>query len=168
MSEINVNGRSIHAPFFNKVKQGKEEQAKQISKKDGLDDVFLKIGNDTFVASGKGLDVKGIKAGDPVKVDGREGTVVSVDNKINSAKEGALAMLAPTAVSGAVGGFAGFHYAMFSEGIMIAAPISGGLAAAAFGAAVLAGTVVLGGAAYGTLRPTHPEMLHGAGNGITE
>jgi hypothetical protein len=88
MADMMVLGKQIGAPALVKVRAGKEDQALVIAKKNGADDVFVRVGKDTYVASGRDFDAKTVKAGHVVKVGDIEGVITSVDDQINSFKDG--------------------------------------------------------------------------------
>jgi hypothetical protein len=83
VSDLIVNGRPTQANTLIKIKRGQEEAAIAAARSNGLDDVFFKLGDDTYVASSTSLKLGGTKAGSAVYVNGKKGTVVAVDNQLN-------------------------------------------------------------------------------------
>ena len=94
-----------------RIKAGQEIAAAEAARKDGADNLFFRVERDTYVASGRGMDLQKLKAGDGVVFDGRRGTVVTVDDELNSAGDGirqvGRAVDRGTKVTGASGGVAG-------------------------------------------------------------
>lgn len=88
MSDVIVNNQAILPKTLIKIKSGQEQNAIAAAKKNGLDDVFFKVGNDTFVASGTGLPLRGAKPGATVYLDGKKGQVVATDRQLNTFAEG--------------------------------------------------------------------------------
>ena len=91
-----------------KLQPGTENQAMAAAKKDGADNVFFKMGKDTFVASGRGMERFGrASKGDAVQlvgeqgVYGERGTVIGADYQRNTFLEGAK--LTGSIALGAVG-----------------------------------------------------------------
>ncbi|MFN3430391.1 MAG: hypothetical protein ACK46X_10595 [Candidatus Sericytochromatia bacterium] len=58
----------------------------KVNKRDGADQIAYKRGEDTYVAVGRG-DLRGVKAGDQVTVDGDKLEVLYVSNKPNTEAE---------------------------------------------------------------------------------
>lgn len=48
---------------------------------DGADNILLRIGEDTYLASAREMDLRGIEPGMPIDLDGKKGQVVYVDNE---------------------------------------------------------------------------------------
>lgn len=88
MSDVIVNNHAIQPKALVRIKPGQEQAAIAAAKKNGLDDAFFKVGNDTFVASGEGLALRGAKAGDTVFLDGKRGQLVATDRQLNTFGEG--------------------------------------------------------------------------------
>ena len=103
MSDLIVNGRVTQANMVLRIKRGQEQAAIAAAKTNGTDDVFIKIGDDTFAASAKSMKLLGTKAGAVAYIDGKKGQVVRVDNQLNGLLEG---LLHPAGDVVAVGGVA--------------------------------------------------------------
>ena len=97
MSNLKINGQEFNDVQLVKLQKGKTDAAiaKLNSGAQGADDVVFKIGDDTFVASGRDLfDGKRI-AGKPfiggegisVELDGKQAEVLAWDNQANNGKE---------------------------------------------------------------------------------
>lgn len=165
MGNPTIDNKTLNASTVVKLRHGQEIAAREAAKKNGADDVFFTLGRDSYVASGRGLNLKGVAAGTKIRYNGQEGTVTAVDNQVNSAKEGALKVVTPVAVAvgGATGGGA-------FVGGALGGLASAGAAGAAVGAVVVgayalaAGAVAVGGgAAYGAFRKADSERLKAFG-----
>jgi ABC-type phosphate transport system permease subunit len=88
MSQIQVNGASLKVSM-REIKPESIDQAIANAKKNGADDVFLKIGDDVFQASGRGLpmDVLNNKKA-VVTVGDRVAKVIATDSQLNSFGDG--------------------------------------------------------------------------------
>lgn len=99
-----------------------------INKGDGADEIVYKQGQDVYMAVGRG-DLRGVKAGDKVTVDGAEREVLYVSNKSNTKAEmgvkGALMAVVPGALIGACA--AGIAAVTVGGAAAIAAGAIGGL-----------------------------------------
>lgn len=67
-----------------RVRAGQEAAATTAAKKNGMDDLIFKVGNDTFVATGRGLAFAGLKEGGTVQTSAGAGRVVKIDNQVNT------------------------------------------------------------------------------------
>lgn len=92
MQTVNITGKPLDASVLVMLDRGKEKAALEAAKTDGADNVFFKIGDDMFVASGKGMDLKGIAPGKAFTFDNQQAEVVEVDDQIGTASEGAAAV----------------------------------------------------------------------------
>ena len=148
MANLTVQGRALPVRQVAAIRPGDEAASLRALQKNGADDVVFKVGADTYVASGRGLALKHVRPNDEVSLDGRKGRVLSVDQELNSFKEGILAWPG-LAVGGVVGTFG---MAGFVQGILAGANMAG------LGVIVAAGGLALGlainmvPAAYGALR----------------
>ncbi len=133
MSDLTVANRRLTASVV-KLPQGLDAAAAQAIAKNGADDVVIRIGADTFVASGRGLALGGVKAGTAATIDGRAGQVVQVDKQLNSLGEGLRAW--PGLAVGGVG--AAWGLVGFAQGVITGANMAG------LGLILAAGAVVLG------------------------
>ncbi|MBI6546140.1 MAG: hypothetical protein HY692_05060 [Cyanobacteria bacterium NC_groundwater_1444_Ag_S-0.65um_54_12] len=70
-----------------KLRPGEVEAAKKKAPKNGADNMFFRIGNDHYVASGQGFEVGVVYKNTPVAFQGKIGEFESGDNKINSPRE---------------------------------------------------------------------------------
>lgn len=148
MSEITVRNRVLHPAQVTKLPAGKAADALGAIAKNGADDLLVKVGEDTFQVSGRGMALRGVKPGDAVTLGGKAGKVQHVDRQLNSFGEGmvawpGLAVAGVGTVWGAVG---------FIQGVMQGSAFSG-LGIMLAGAALVAGLVInLAPAAWGALR----------------
>jgi hypothetical protein len=85
MSSLIVNEKSYNVSL-KPVGEGQERAVMDAAKKNGADDVLLKVGNDTFLASGRGLPIGRVK--NTVTLDGREGRVLDKNAELNTFGEG--------------------------------------------------------------------------------
>lgn len=91
MSDLIINGRVTQAHDIVRLKHGQEQAAIAAAKANGCDDVFFKLGEDTYVASAASMALGGTKVGSAVYLDGKKGQVVAIDNQLNgSLAEGLL------------------------------------------------------------------------------
>ncbi|MBI6546797.1 MAG: hypothetical protein HY692_08380 [Cyanobacteria bacterium NC_groundwater_1444_Ag_S-0.65um_54_12] len=89
MSEVLVGGKKLDNPVLIKLNPGSMAHAKIAAKRNGADDVFITVGKDLFVASGRGWDLKGgIANGTTATVNGKPGKTIASDNQLNTASEG--------------------------------------------------------------------------------
>jgi hypothetical protein len=154
---VNLKTRSLdrERPIFDvkpasliKVQPGQEAAALAVSKADGADNIIVKLGKDTYVASGRNLD-KAHKAhkGDAVRLLGETGEVLHTNYELNSFRDGAKR--AGWAAGGVVAGAT-------TLGIVLAAKGSKGMIAGMWRhspkIAIAAGAVVLAGGIYGAVR----------------
>ncbi|MBM3269596.1 MAG: hypothetical protein FJZ01_18355 [Candidatus Sericytochromatia bacterium] len=92
-----VNGNEVRPAQLVKIGAGNESAALAEVERNGADDIVFKMANDTYVASGRGLDLGAIIPGQQVVVDKQAGVVTRIDDQLNAAAEG-----------GAIGGITGF------------------------------------------------------------
>ena len=138
------------------------QRAAEITKKDGLDEVYFTAGDKSYVAFGKGMETSKFKAKEGITFEGSKAEINSTDNEVNSAKDGAkkalksvigvLGIGAGTVAAGTLGlGMTAFSMFGGSAAITTGFAIGGGvftLAGAAAGGALVAG----GGAIYGAIK----------------
>ena len=101
MAQLNVGGRAFDAPVV-KIARGQEGKALSAMTRDGRENVAFKIGGDTYVASSKDLDVKGLKAWDEVRLGEQVGHVLDVNHEVLTGASLRMAGIVGTLV-GAVG-----------------------------------------------------------------
>ncbi|MBM3266440.1 MAG: hypothetical protein FJZ01_02225 [Candidatus Sericytochromatia bacterium] len=89
MSTITIAGTTLQPTRLVKLDPANDLPARDLAKGNGADDLFIKVGGDTYVATGRGLPLSGVKKGTAVKVGERYGVVTAVDAQLNSAGEGA-------------------------------------------------------------------------------
>jgi hypothetical protein len=135
MSDLIINGRVTQAHDIVRLQRGQEQAALAAAKANGADDVFFKLGDDTYVASAASMNLRGTKAGQNVYLDGKKATITAVDNQMNGLGEG---LLHPAGDAVAVGGIA---YGLFTFA-KYAATGWGGLGVAYAGAAAVAGLAI--------------------------
>jgi hypothetical protein len=116
MSDLTIANRRLTATVA-KLPQGLDGAAVTAIAKNGADDVVVRVGSDTFVASGRGLNLDGVKPGAPVTLDGRAGQVLQVDRQLNTFVEGALAK--PGLVVGGFSLLAGSVFLSSASGFML-------------------------------------------------
>lgn len=154
---INWKNKSIdrQRPIFDvqpqsliKVQPGQEAAALAVAKTDGADNILVKVGRDTFMASGRNLD-KAHKAqqGDAVRLFGETGEVLHADYQLNSFRDGAKT--AGWIAGGTVAGAATLATVLACKG---SKGMLSGLWRHSPKIAIAAGAVVLGGALYGAVR----------------
>ena len=152
--------RSMHCEGIKELKVP-VDVAKDVNKKNGLDEVYFNAGGKDYVAYGKGMSVDKLKASS-ITLEGKAAKVLDFNNEINSAGEGALK--APVKAAGfvleGVGALAGAYGTIATYGV--ACGVGSGMASGAaimMGGAFIGAGVVLGagiaaggGALYGALR----------------
>lgn len=141
MSEFQVNGRSLQAQVVKLHPQTEEKALKGLGQ-DGHDNVVFALGADTFVASARELNLKGLKEHQLVQYKGQTGRVLQLDEGMSlvSPKKGAiggalvglvgmpLTALGLGALFGSAMGFMGL-LGMAGAGAVIFAGLGAGLAA---------------------------------------
>jgi len=133
------------------------EAAKELTKKNGLDEVIFRAGDKDYIAFGKGMKVKGFK--EPLTYDGKAIKILHIDNETNTALEGVKKSFTsiPGFIAEGAGALGGGYLGLLGYGI--ACGLGGGMAAGAAiamtgglvvaGVAVGAGLAAGGGAIYG-------------------
>lgn len=166
MPDITPSVQSLKAQSVVRVRPGQELAAAQTAKKNGADDVFFTIGQDTFVASGRGMALKGLKTGSAITHEGRQGTVTMIDNQVNTAGEGALKVLKPITIAAGGATAAGAAGGSFLGGLASAGGAGAAVGAAVVGiyAAGVAAVAVGGGALYGKVRDVDLESMKAHGH----
>lgn len=186
MPQITVNQQSLEVTRVIKIRSGLETDAARDARFDGADNVLFAIGADTYVASGRGLNLKNIHRGDRVNFSSQTGVVILTDDEINSAWDGMVSGL-KTGLQGSlpggivVGAFGSFftyaHATAINRDIAEVAPRMkrvpagkaagrAGLIAAAVTAVALPVIGAVGGAVDGALRKPDFERLKGYGQGM--
>jgi hypothetical protein len=166
LATLNVtNKSSIHLPEPMKLRPGTEKAAAETARTDGADNVFIQAGRDTFVSSARSLDLRDLKVGDAVTLDGRPGRVTMVDDEANRPDEAASRafnrigeaarpIVAGSTVAGGVasGIILADAAATVGSGASAAAAVAvgSGVGAVTVGAYVLAGAAVVGGVVAAT------------------
>lgn len=79
MADIKIGGLTISLPTRKVDAADVPKFREQLRKQDASDVVFT-LGQDTYVTAARQLNVKGIKNGDAITVDGRAGQVTAVDD----------------------------------------------------------------------------------------
>ena len=108
MSNVTIGSKTIEATVL-KIRRGEELAARETAEKDGMDNTFFKLGEDTYVASGPGTHVHGLKNGTEVTFNGKKGTVLSSNNEQDTKMDllvtgGLTALVTAAAVGGAIAG----------------------------------------------------------------
>lgn len=149
-----ANGREIRFRSEVSIAPGKEDAAWSQARRNGSDDVMFKVGDVTHIASGRGLELGGLKPGDKLTLNGKEGEVIKVDDQVNTAKEG-LRLATGGGLVGGIG-FAGVSWLMIGANIDVFTSLLSKLRMTGIMAAIgiLSGVVLggLGGAFYGVAR----------------
>ena len=143
MASLTVTNKgTVNAPVTLKLRDGMEMAAPQVARKDGADNVFFTAGRDTYVSSGRGMDLSKLKVGDEVRFHGQKGKIILLDEETNTAADGVRAVAKSVDVGTKVTAFGGAV-----GGIVMAGSWASGLGA--FGAAVAAPAVAAGAAVGG-------------------
>ncbi len=88
MSQVKLNGMPLKVTI-RPLKPEDVEQAKTDAKKNGADDIFFKLGLETFQASGRGLPISVLKDKNATLTVGDQvAKVVATDEQLNSFGEG--------------------------------------------------------------------------------
>jgi hypothetical protein len=161
MSEIKNQPNPLAGAAIHRIRPGQEVAALETAKKNGADDLFFTVGKDTFVATGRGLPLKGVKPGDAITHEGRQGIVTAIDNQVNTAKEGALAVLKPSGLAAGGATAAGTLVGKGLGGFFGASGAGAAVGAITVGvyAGIAAGLAVGGGALYGAKRGIDTESI---------
>src|SRR3989338_9444203 len=88
MTEFTIQNKTFNVSNVLKLKSDRGVDALAAAKRDGADNIFFTVGNDFYVATGTGLDLKEIITGIPFSFRGKEARVTSVDDQINRASDG--------------------------------------------------------------------------------
>ncbi|MBM3266438.1 MAG: hypothetical protein FJZ01_02215 [Candidatus Sericytochromatia bacterium] len=172
---LTAGGRSLAPASIVKIQAGREPGAYEAARRNGLDDVFFRIGQDTYVASGRGLSPEGARVGANVQFGDRQGQVVRVDQEVNTASEGAWMGIRYAGLGAAIGilgqgalavaslapwaAVAGIMAMFFLPQLAVPLLILGGLAAFGKWALVALGVGGTLGAAYGHYRKGDDQIL---------
>ena len=148
MSDLTIKNRHLTPAKVTKLAAGQELSAMGAASKNGADDVLVQIGQDHYLASGRGLNLGGVKLNDKVTLDGKQGRVVAVDRQLNTFMEGMLAW--PGLAVGGVG--AAWGIGGFIQGVLAGANMAGIGIILAGGAVALGLAINLAPALYGTFR----------------
>ena len=160
MSDIVVRNRPLPVQSVVPLRKGEEIAAARTIRENGADDLIYKVGEDYFVASGRGLDLGKLRPDDVIQVGGKEGRVVHVDQQLNTFWEGARSKIG--LITG--GGIAAYGVFGFVQGLMAGANMAGiGLIIAA-GGLLVGAAINLVPAAIGALRKVDLDATqrHGA------
>jgi hypothetical protein len=80
MAEIKIGDRPLQATVV-KLRAGTENKALSDMTRDGVNNVAFKLDGDTYVATAKGLDLKGVQAWGTISYAGRTGHVLKTDRE---------------------------------------------------------------------------------------
>lgn len=100
MPQIRVAGRPVQDRHVVKLAEGRADAALAQAHRNNVDDVFIKVGQDVWVASGSHI-ARDFRPGQEAEIDGRRGLVVHVD------KQGIAPMVAGAVAGAALGGALG-------------------------------------------------------------
>jgi hypothetical protein len=100
MPQVRVAGRPVQDRHVGKLAEGRLEAARVRAQRNNVDDVFIKVGQDVWVASGSHIATD-FRLGQEAEIDGRRGLVVHVD------KRGTAPMIAGAVAGAALGGALG-------------------------------------------------------------
>lgn len=78
--QVIIGSKPIEASVL-KIRRGEELNARETAQRDGMDNTFFQVGQDTYVASGLGTHIHGLKNGTEVRFNGLKGAVVSSNNE---------------------------------------------------------------------------------------
>ena len=81
MAELRIGTRIVDATVV-KLRAGSEGKALSAMTRDGVNNVAFKVGDDTYVASGKTLDLQDVKAWGAIRYGGEAGHVLKVDGEV--------------------------------------------------------------------------------------
>ena len=167
MSQFRINGIQTGGSLHSVTPASALENAKKAAKSDGLDQVFLKVEDQTLVLQGDGLNLKSLNDGSADKsfsleIDGEtfEAEVLHVDNETNTFMEGidndwSRAGAAATAAGATV---------TVATGLFGGAAIGGTFTAAA---GAFTGLTGLAGGLYGAFRGVSNKLeRHYLGNAL--
>src|SRR5690242_929333 len=104
LTSVNLNEMKPQSVL--KIRQGMELPAMETAKKNGADDIFVKMGNDTYAVSGTGFHVKDLHLGDKVTLNGQQAEITFIDDQINSAMDGLKSVGKAAALAAGTGGVA--------------------------------------------------------------
>lgn len=155
MAELSIRNRQLPIQKVTALRVDQGLAATAAAKRNGADDVFIQVGQDQYVASGRGLALRGVKAGDSVTLDGKAGKVVLVDRQLNSFKDGLTAW--PGLAVGGLG--AAWGLVGFAQGMLTGATFAGLGLFLAVGAVAVGAAINLAPAAYGALRKVDYEAI---------
>lgn len=155
MSELRINNNTLNVNNVVELDESKIGKASQAAKEDGADNVVFKADGATLVATGRGLDLKGIVPGTKFQFHGRDAQVIEVDNQVNSAREAVRHAAVP------VGLISGSGVAYGLKGFLTLRNAIGSSMSAMFGlVSVLAGGLAIGGAAlFGAHRSVNVNKM---------
>lgn len=100
MPKVSVAGRPLQDRHLVRLAEGRLEAAKADAPRNNVDDVFIKVGQDVWVASGSHIATD-FRPGQEAEVAGRRGLVLHVD------KQGLAPMAAGAVAGAAIGGAVG-------------------------------------------------------------
>ncbi|MFN3431787.1 MAG: hypothetical protein ACK46X_17770 [Candidatus Sericytochromatia bacterium] len=108
MSQVTIGSKTLDASVI-KIRRGEELLARETAQRDGMDNTFFQLGEDTFVASGLATHIHGLKNGTDVTFNGKKGTVISSNNEQDAQSDlwvtgGITAAVTAMAVGGAIVG----------------------------------------------------------------
>ncbi|GEM_PF-6545948 len=95
MNELKVADKTWKPLAVTAVSQEKAAETIQALRKNGADDVLVKVGDDLVLASGRGMAVDRVKVGTSATVNGKLGQVVAVNAERNTYVEGIKHWLGP-------------------------------------------------------------------------
>lgn len=160
MGNLSIQNQQFQAHNILKLNPDKELSALDAAKDNRADEIFFRSDNDTYAASGEGWKLDKLQVGTQFKYQGKDATVLFVNDEKNSLKDLASVpkMLGGVAAfAGVTGtGYAVGHLIVEREGLAAAAKAGGGYALA--GLAI--GTLIAGGVlAYSIARSPNHESL---------
>ncbi|MEB3205501.1 MAG: hypothetical protein VKP57_12480 [Candidatus Sericytochromatia bacterium] len=100
MPQVRVAGRPVQDRHVVKLAEGRVEAARAQAQRNNVDDVFIKVGRDVWVASGSHIATD-FRPGQEAEIDGRGGLFVHVD------KQGMAPIIAGAVAGAALGGALG-------------------------------------------------------------
>lgn len=150
MPLITVNDQPLQVDHIIKLRPYSELDARPVARTDGADNIFFEVGQDTYIASAKALDLGNIRDGARIRFQDKagqiaEGHITWIDDENNGIHDYAI-KLKEGAIGGLVAGFmsAGITtlYALGARVPLLKA-LPGAGKMGAIGAAVVMGAVTL-------------------------
>ena len=82
MADLTIHNRAYPMMNFEKVVQDQPEHSP-----DNVDKIYIRAGQDTYVASAKGIDFRGVRLGEAVKAGNIEGELIDLRDRPDTASD---------------------------------------------------------------------------------